>query len=271
MLLDDVAADFPGPDDHHGPPVVALAGRGAISVATHKPNVYIDLSGWSPKYFPPQLVRDANSLLKHKVLFGSDYPLISPDRWLADFEALDIKDEVRPLILKENAIRRWASGGNAGLGSWPERPAADLPATGTRIWFEGTTTHADVEEVRRPPARWSAPRGPAGDRVAWTGGHPQPSAPGDALRLRAARRDLGCRSTRGSRPRIGYMLADRGVRRRPRARPRGGRRAARPGRARRRTARPPSAAAGGADSCRLAPARRPDLAATSRSPSTTPA
>ncbi len=40
----------------------------AISVATHKANVYIDLSGWSPKYFPPQLVRAANGLLKHKVM-----------------------------------------------------------------------------------------------------------------------------------------------------------------------------------------------------------
>ena len=77
----------------------------AISVATHKANVYIDLSGWSPKYFPPQLVKAANGLLKHKVLFGSDYPLLRPERWIADFEELEIKDEVRPLIMKENAIR----------------------------------------------------------------------------------------------------------------------------------------------------------------------
>jgi hypothetical protein len=77
----------------------------AISMATHKANVFIDLSGWSPKYFPPQLVRAANGLLKRKVLFGSDYPLITPDRWLADFAALEVKDEVRPLILKENAAR----------------------------------------------------------------------------------------------------------------------------------------------------------------------
>jgi len=45
------------------------------------------------------------------VLFGSDYPLISPDRWLADFGKLDIKPEVRPLILKENAVKL------LGLGS----------------------------------------------------------------------------------------------------------------------------------------------------------
>jgi Amidohydrolase/Glycine cleavage H-protein len=63
-----------------------------------------DLSGWSPKYFPPQLVRAANTLLKNKMLFGSDYPLIRPERWIKDFQALEIRDEVKPLIMKENAI-----------------------------------------------------------------------------------------------------------------------------------------------------------------------
>lgn len=50
-------------------------------------------------------MRAANSLLKRKVLFGSDYPMITPDRWLADFEQLEIKPDVRPLILKDNAAR----------------------------------------------------------------------------------------------------------------------------------------------------------------------
>jgi len=77
----------------------------AISMATHKANVFIDLSGWSPRYFPPQLVRAAGGLLKRKVMFGSDYPLITPDRWLADFAELEIKPDARPLILKENAAR----------------------------------------------------------------------------------------------------------------------------------------------------------------------
>jgi uncharacterized protein len=77
----------------------------ALSVATHKPNVWIDLSGWSPKYFEPKLVQYANTLLKHKMLFGSDFPLITPDRWIADFEKLAIKPEVRPLIMKQNTAR----------------------------------------------------------------------------------------------------------------------------------------------------------------------
>ena len=104
MRLDDVAADFPGMTVVIAHPSFPWQDE-ALAVATHKANVYIDLSGWSPKYFPPQLVQYANTLLKHKVLFGSDFPLIAPDRWMADFDALPIKDEVRPLVLKDNAIR----------------------------------------------------------------------------------------------------------------------------------------------------------------------
>ncbi len=104
MYLDDVAVDFPDMPIILAHPSFPWQDE-ALSVATHKPNVYIDMSGWSPKYFPPILVRYANSLLKHKMLFGSDWPAITPDRWLADFEKIEIKDEVRPLILKENARR----------------------------------------------------------------------------------------------------------------------------------------------------------------------
>src|SRR3954447_11384686 len=104
MYVDDVAVDFPHLKIILAHPSFPWQDE-ALSVATHKPGVHIDLSGWSPKYFPPQLVQYANTLLKDKVLFGSDYPLLSPDRWLADFAKLPIKDEVRPKILKENAAR----------------------------------------------------------------------------------------------------------------------------------------------------------------------
>lgn len=104
IYLDDVAVDFPDMPIIIAHPSVPWQDE-ALAVAGHKPQVYIDLSGWSPKYFPPQLVAQANSLLKHKVLFGSDFPALSPDKWLDAFAELDIKDEVRPLILKENAAR----------------------------------------------------------------------------------------------------------------------------------------------------------------------
>ena len=104
MYVDDVAVDFPDLTIVLAHPSFPWQDE-AISVALHKQQVYIDLSGWSPKYFPPQLVRYANTQLRDRVLFGSDYPMITPDRWLADFEQAEFKDEVRPLILKENAAR----------------------------------------------------------------------------------------------------------------------------------------------------------------------
>jgi predicted TIM-barrel fold metal-dependent hydrolase len=104
MLLDDVAADFPELTIVMAHPAVPWVDA-QIAIAQHKPNVYIDLSGWSPKYFPAQLVRAANRQLKSKVLFGTDFPYIQADRWRRDFEALDMDPGVLPLIFKDNAMR----------------------------------------------------------------------------------------------------------------------------------------------------------------------
>jgi predicted TIM-barrel fold metal-dependent hydrolase len=104
MHLDDVAVDFPDM-----PVILAHPSfpwqEEALSVATHKPQVYIDLSGWSPKYFPAILIQYANTLLKHKMLFGTDFPVLTPDRWMSDLEKIDIRDEVKPGIFKHNAAR----------------------------------------------------------------------------------------------------------------------------------------------------------------------
>jgi uncharacterized protein len=104
LYLDDVAVDFPDMPIILAHPSFPWQEE-ALSVATTKPQVYIDLSGWSPKYFPPLLVQYANTLLKDKILFGSDYPVITPERWIEEFDKLPIKPEVRPLIMKENAAR----------------------------------------------------------------------------------------------------------------------------------------------------------------------
>jgi predicted TIM-barrel fold metal-dependent hydrolase len=104
MYLDDVAADFPDMTIIIAHPSWPWQDE-ALSVCLHKPNVYIDLSGWSPKYFPPQLVQYANTQLKHKMLFGSDFPVLAPDRWLKDFTEAGFKPEVHDLILKKNAMK----------------------------------------------------------------------------------------------------------------------------------------------------------------------
>ena len=177
MPIDDVAVDFPDMPIILAHPSFPWQDE-AISVCLHKPQVYIDLSGWSPKYFSPTLVQYANTLLKHKVLFGSDYPLLTPDRWLADFEKIAIRDEVRPLILKENAVGclvgvgpPWigAAGLAAGLSAARFVPARSrgcrrAPARGK--WRRGCCSLASASSDRtRVPLR--APgRSPAGTRGA---------------------------------------------------------------------------------------------------------
>lgn len=102
--LDDIAADHPELtiiSAHPGWPWQDEQ----LAMARHKGNVYLDLSGWAPKYFPPQLVQHVNTMLQDRVLFGSDWPVITPERWLAEFAELPIKDEVRPKVLLENARR----------------------------------------------------------------------------------------------------------------------------------------------------------------------
>ena len=110
MYMDDVAVDFPDLKIILAHPSFPWQEE-ALAVAQHKPNVYIDLSGWSPKYFPEILVRYCNSILKKKVLFGSDWPMITPERWLNDFEKIAIKDEIRPDIIKNNAANLLGLGG----------------------------------------------------------------------------------------------------------------------------------------------------------------
>lgn len=104
MLVDDVAVDFPDMNIILAHPSWPWTDE-ALSMALHKPNVFIDLSGWSPRYFPPQIVRYANGQLGHKMLFGSDFPLITPDKWIAAFDEAGFKPELREPILKGNAAR----------------------------------------------------------------------------------------------------------------------------------------------------------------------
>ncbi len=104
MLIDDVAVDFPDMKiilAHPGWPWVDEN----LSMALHKENVFIDLSGWSPKYFPAQLIQYANGPLKRKMLFGSDFPLIHPDVWIQSARQVGFKEEVLAGILKDNAVR----------------------------------------------------------------------------------------------------------------------------------------------------------------------
>jgi uncharacterized protein len=100
--LDDIAADFPELKIIGAHPAWPWQEE-ALAIARHKSNFFIDLSGWAPRYFPPQLVQYAGTILQDRVLFGSDWPVISVERWLSEFDQLGIKAEVRPKIMLHNA------------------------------------------------------------------------------------------------------------------------------------------------------------------------
>jgi predicted TIM-barrel fold metal-dependent hydrolase len=100
--MDDIAADFPELKIIGAHPAWPWQEE-ALAVSRHKTNFYIDISGWAPRYFPPQLVQYASTILQDRVLFGSDWPVLEVERWLAEFAQLPIKDEVRPKIMLENA------------------------------------------------------------------------------------------------------------------------------------------------------------------------
>jgi predicted TIM-barrel fold metal-dependent hydrolase len=102
MLLDDLAADFPQLRIICAHPSWPWSSE-ALAVTLHKSNVYLDLSGWSPKYLPEEVRHYANSRIQNKVLFGTDWPLLDLDRFLEEFEQLDFKPEVREKILVRNA------------------------------------------------------------------------------------------------------------------------------------------------------------------------
>jgi uncharacterized protein len=104
MLIDDVAVDFPDMKIILAHPSWPWVDE-SLSMALHKDNVFIDLSGWSPKYFAPQIIQYANGQLKKKMMFGSDFPLIHPAKWIEAAKSVGFKDEVMPGIMKDNAAR----------------------------------------------------------------------------------------------------------------------------------------------------------------------
>jgi uncharacterized protein len=103
-FLDAIGADFPGVTflaAHFGFPWY----QEALAIALHKSNVWIELSGWAPKYLPAEVVRESGKRLVDRTVFGSDYPFISLERWFTEAEALPWSEEARRAILVDNATR----------------------------------------------------------------------------------------------------------------------------------------------------------------------
>jgi predicted TIM-barrel fold metal-dependent hydrolase len=113
--LDDVAADFPNLTIIGAHPAWPWQEE-MLAIVLHKSNVFIDLSGWSPKYFPESLKREVNGRLQDRALFGSDHPFVPVDRWLSDFEKEVYKPEVVEKVLYKNAQRILGLRSREGLG-----------------------------------------------------------------------------------------------------------------------------------------------------------
>jgi predicted TIM-barrel fold metal-dependent hydrolase len=102
--LDDVALDFPELTivaGHIGYPWT----EEMIALARKYPNVHIDTSAYVTGRYPPELVRYLAGDGRTKVLFGSNYPMITPARALRDLDRLDLDEEARGLFLAGNASR----------------------------------------------------------------------------------------------------------------------------------------------------------------------
>jgi uncharacterized protein len=107
--LDEVALDFPE--------LVIVAGHigypwteEMIALTRKYPNVYIDTSAYTAKRYPPELVRFVQSGGRKKVLFGTNYPMILPQKALEELDALGLDAEARELFLSGNAKRVFGLG-----------------------------------------------------------------------------------------------------------------------------------------------------------------
>ena len=104
IRLDAVAAAFPNLNviaAHFGFPWHAEL----LAIALHKTNVYVDISGWAPKYIPAEVVREMKGRLQDQFLFGSDYPFIQPARCLDELALLEIPEAPLQKLLTGNGKR----------------------------------------------------------------------------------------------------------------------------------------------------------------------
>ena len=147
LKLDAVAAAFPGLTvvaAHFGWPWH----MDLLAIALHKTNVYIDISGWSPRRIPAEVTRELKGRLADQFVWVSDFPFIAPERCLGELEELGLDS---PALLHDNAARV------LGLPALPAGTAGARPASGCSVL-------ASARSVRTPPAPISrAAPGPPGN------------------------------------------------------------------------------------------------------------
>ena len=104
IALDDVAIDFPELKligIHIGVPWTDEM----ISMAWKHENVFIGVDAYAPKHWPAQIIQYLNSYGQDKVLFGTDWPVIDPERAMAEINAMEIRSEAKDKLLRANALK----------------------------------------------------------------------------------------------------------------------------------------------------------------------
>jgi uncharacterized protein len=76
-----------------------------VAMALHKTNLYIDISGWSPRRIPAELIREIGGRLSDRFLWGSDFPFLTPERCLEELATLGLSQEALDRLLYANAAR----------------------------------------------------------------------------------------------------------------------------------------------------------------------
>ena len=102
LYLDQVALDFPQltiVGGHIGYPWT----EEAIAVATKHENVYIDTSAYTAKRYPPELLRFMKQNGADKVLFGSNYPMLTAAQALDGLADLGLSQDTQKKFLGLNA------------------------------------------------------------------------------------------------------------------------------------------------------------------------
>jgi len=102
--VDELAINFPDLEIVTGRPAWPWQDE-MISIMIHKPNVWSELHGWSPKYLTDPFKKEIRSRLKDRVMFGADYPLFRYERLVSDWKDLGYTDDILERVFFKNAER----------------------------------------------------------------------------------------------------------------------------------------------------------------------
>jgi predicted TIM-barrel fold metal-dependent hydrolase len=120
-----------------------------IAIMLHKPNVWAEMHGWSPKYYTDALKREIRNRLKNRVMFGADYPLLQYERLVTDWQALGYDEAVLERVFYKNAETLFGtrppyeSSGRQYLRRY-SKPAALLAVDRLRAPIRGVSAGAEI-------------------------------------------------------------------------------------------------------------------------------